>query len=126
MSKRLVILAVAVLAVLVTLTPALAAGGEASSASPQQFTALGAVTAIDGRSITLQVVEGSRLVWPAIGQPLNVQTTPATLYYQWTPDGLVPIELGEIEVGDAASIHGTVAGDGVFTASRVIISPRPL
>lgn len=126
MRKRLAILAVAALVALVTFTPVLAARNAASGGDPQQFTALGAITAVDGVTLTLQVVEGSRLVWPYTGQALGVQTTPDTLYYQWTPDGLVPIELAALEVDDAASIHGTVAGDGVFTGNRVIISPRPL
>jgi hypothetical protein len=49
--------------------------------------------------------------------------TPATLYYVWTPDGLLPITVGHVEVGDATNIHGTVAEDGDFTAGRVIVSP---
>jgi hypothetical protein len=49
--------------------------------------------------------------------------TPATLYYVWTPYGLVPITFGDVELGDRTNIHGTVAEDGDFTAGRVTLSP---
>jgi hypothetical protein len=123
MRKKLVILAMVVLVALVTVTPALASGNEASSGSHQQFSVLGTITAIDGDTITVQVSEGSRLVWPHIGQALTVQMTPATLYYEWTPDGLVSITFGDVGVGFRTNIHGTVDEDGNFTAGRVILSP---
>jgi hypothetical protein len=49
--------------------------------------------------------------------------TPATLCYVWTPDGLAAITFEDVQVGNKTNIHGTVAEDGDFTASRVIVSP---
>jgi hypothetical protein len=106
-----------------TVTPALASGDGVNVGSPQQFSVLGTITEIDGDTITVQVLEGSRLVWPNIGQALDVQMTPTTLYYEWTPHGLEAITFGAVEKGDTTNIHGTVAEDGDFTASRVIVSP---
>lgn len=124
MRKKLVVLAMVALAALVTVTPALASGNGVNGSSHQQvFSVLGTITAIDGDTIIVQVLEGSRLVWPYIGQALTVQMTPATLYYEWTPDGLVPITFGDVEVGDRTNIHGTVAEHGDFTAGRVTLSP---
>ena len=123
MRKKLVILAMVALIALVTVAPALASAKAVNSGSHQQFSALGTIADIDGDTITIQVSEGSRLVWPSIGQELIVQMTPDTLYYRWTPDGLAPITFGEVKVGDRANIHGTVDEDGDFTADRVIVSP---
>lgn len=123
MRKKLAIWAMVALVVLVTVTPALASTSGVSAGSHQQFSALGTITDVDGDTITIQVLEGSRLIWPYIGQALTVQVMPATLYYEWTPNGLVSITLADLEVGDRTNIHGTVAEDGVFTAGRVILSP---
>mgnify|MGYP003574755591 CR=1 FL=1 len=124
MRKKLAILAMVALVALVAVTPALASANGVNGASRQQFFAvLGTITAIDGDTVTVQVLEGSRLVWPYIGQALTVQVTPATLYYVWTPAGLASITFGDVQVGDKTNIHGTVAEDGDFTASRVIVSP---
>jgi hypothetical protein len=124
MRKKLVVLAMVALVALVTVTPALASANGVNDGSNQQvFSVLGTIVAIDGDTFRVRVSEGSRLVWPYIGQELTVQMTPATLYYHWTPDGLVSIRFGDVEVDDRTNIHGTVADDGVFTAGRVIVSP---
>jgi hypothetical protein len=68
MRKKLVVLAMVALIALVTVTPALASRSGVNSSSPQRFYVLGTITAIDGDTFTLQVLEGSRLVWPHIGQ----------------------------------------------------------
>lgn len=123
MRKKLVILAMVALVALVTATPALASGDGVKDSNPQQFSVLGIITATGDDTITIQVLEGSRLVWPYIGQALTVQMTPATLYFEETPDGRVAIELVDVEEGDATNIHGSVAEDGGFTAARVTVSP---
>jgi hypothetical protein len=123
MRKKLVTLAMIALVALLAVTPALASESGVNGGSPQHFSVLGTITAIDGDTITLYVLEGSRLVRPYIGQALTVQMTPATLYYEWTPDGLVPITFGDVGVGDMTNVHGTVAEDGDFTAGRVTLSP---
>ena len=123
MRKKLVILAMFALFALVTITPALASGDGVKDSNPQQFSVLGTITATGDDTITIQVLEGSRLVWPNIGQALTVQMTPATLYFEETPDGREAIELVDVEEGDTTNIHGTVAEDGGFTADRVIVSP---
>ena len=124
MRRKAVIWAMVALVALATVTPALAsANGVNDGSQPQFFSVLGTITAIGGDTITIQVSEGSRLVWPHIGQTLTTQVTPATLYYEWTPYGLVPITLGDVELGDRTNIHGRVAEDATFTAERVIVSP---
>ena len=124
MRKKLAVLAVFALLALVTVTPALASGSGVKGASPQHFSVLCTITEIDDRdTFTVQVLEGSRLIWPSIGQALIVLTTPDTLYYEWTPDGLVSVTLEDVKVGDTTNIHGMVAEDGDFAAGRVIVSP---
>ena len=124
MRKKLVILAMAALVALITVTPALASGSGVNASSPQRFSVLATIEEIDdGEGFTVLVQEGSRLFWPHIGKLVTVQTTPESLYYEWTPDGLMFITFGDVEVGDTTSIHGTVVEDGVFTSDRVILSP---
>ena len=123
MRKRLVVVAIVTLVAVVTCTPALASGERASSGSHEKFSVLGTITAIEADTITIQVLEGSRLVQPYIGQALTVQITSTTLYYRWTPDGLVSISYSDVKVDDRANIHGTIADDGDFTTSRVIVLP---
>jgi hypothetical protein len=124
MRKKLVILAMAALVALITVTPALAFGNGVNDGSEQQlFSVRGTIVDIGADTIAIQVSEGSRLVWPFIAKELTVQMTPATLYYEWTPDGLVSVTFDDVGVGDTTNIHGTVAEDGNFTAGRVILSP---
>jgi hypothetical protein len=121
MRKKLVIWAMVALVALVTVTPALAAGNghEGNGGSHQQFfSVLGTITAIGADTITVEVVDGSRLVWSCVDEDdeLTVNVTGSTLYYERTADGLDPIEFGDVEVGNTTNIHGTVAEDGDFTA----------
>jgi len=83
---------------------------------------VGTITAIDidNNTITVQVVDGNRFVWPYIEQELTVQVTGNTSFFEWYPDGRVPITFADVEVGDSTSIHGTVAGD-VCTADWVTV-----
>jgi hypothetical protein len=123
MRRSLVIVAIVALVAVVTGTTALASGASVSSGSHERFSVLGTITALEDDTITTQVSEGSRLVQPYIGLALTVQITPTTLYYRWTPYGLVSITYSDVKVDDTANVHGTVAGDDDFTATRVTILP---
>ena len=124
MRKRLVILTMVALITLVAATPALAGhggpGGNGGGGSRPLFALVGTITAIGSDTITVQVVDGNRFVEPYIGGELTVQLTGSTNYFEWDPDGRLPIDFDEVEVGDTTSIHGTVADD-VFTADRVTV-----
>lgn len=86
----------------------------------QYFTLVGLISGLADDSVTVQVHSGNRFVKPYVGEVLAVQIDEATEYRRWTPAGCVLIEPAEVEVGDAASIHGTVTGEG-FLAERVTV-----
>jgi len=86
----------------------------------QLFTLTGTITTVDASAITVLVHNGNRFVKPYLGQELVVLVTENTSYWQWTPDGYIPIGLGDIQVGDTTSMRGLVS-DGAFTATRVTI-----
>ena len=124
MRKRLVILTMVALITLVAATPALARrggpGGNGGGGGRPLFALVGTIAAIGENTITVEVADGSRLVWPYTGGELTVQLTNSTGYFEWYPDGREPIPFEDVAEGDTASIHGTVDGD-VFTADRVIV-----
>jgi len=146
MRKKLIVLIIVALIALVAVVPVLAAGngngnggsgngnsnGNGSSGhghkgpggrAQQYFSVLGTITAIVGDTITVEVSEGSWAVLENVdvGDNLEVTVTDDTLYYEWTPDGRVPVtDENPIEVEDTTNIHGTVV-DGVFTADRVTV-----
>ena len=126
MRKKLAILAMVALITLVVATPALAGrggpggNGNGGGGRAQLFALVGTIKAVGGDTITVQVVDGSRLVWPYIGQELTVQVTGNTSFYEWYPDGRVPITFDKVKVDDSTSIHGTVAGN-VFIADWVTV-----
>jgi len=137
MKTKLTLVILVVLAILVAATPALAAGqGEQNRQTNEHrnraggqpeilpgkplFSLTGTITALGVDSITVLVGNGNRLAKPYIGQELVVLVTENTRYRQWTPDGCVPIEFGDVQVGDTISIQGS-ASEGVFTARRVTV-----
>jgi hypothetical protein len=124
MKKKLVILAMVALIALGTASTAMAGAsqGQGSKHGRQLFALVGTITAIGSDTITVQVVDGNRFVWPYIGQglTLTVQVTDSTRFFEWTPDGRVPITLADVAESDTTSIHGTVAND-VFTANWVTV-----
>jgi len=109
---------------LVAATPALARrggpGGNGGGGGRPLFALVGTITAIGSDTITVQVVDGNRFVEPYIGDVLTVQLTDSTGYFEWDPDGRLPIDFEDVTVGDTTSIHGTVV-DGDFIADRVIV-----
>jgi hypothetical protein len=137
MNKRLMFLILVTLAMLMAATPALAAGPCNQNRHENQnrnrtgaelgvmpglpvFAVTGIITAVGGDSITLVVYNGNRFAKPYFGQELTVLVTENTRYWQWTPDGYLPIGLGDVQVGDTTSIRGLVSGE-TFTATRVTI-----
>jgi len=109
---------------LVAATPALARrggpGGNGGGGGRPLFALVGTIAAIGENTITVEVADGNRFVVPYIGEELTVQWTNSTGFFEWDPDGRVPIAFEDVTVGDTTSIHGTVA-DNVFTADRVIV-----
>jgi hypothetical protein len=138
MKKRMTLLAlVVVVLLLVAASPALACSpshqnqhenqnrnqtGEQPDLLPGKpiFALTGTITAVGADSITVLVYNGNRLVRPYFGQELAVLVTESTRYWQWTPDGYVPIGFGDVQIGDTTSIRGLVS-DETFTALRVTI-----
>ncbi len=124
MRKRLVILTMVTLVTLVAVTPVLAGhggpGGNGGGGGRPLFALVGTITVIGDNTITVQVVDGNRFVEPYIPGELTVQLTGSTNYFEWDPDGRLPIDLEDVALGDTTSIHGTVADD-VFTADRVTV-----
>jgi len=138
MSRKLAVLAMAVLVLLVAATPSLAAGGgphggpggrgqggQGGEDGRSLFALVGTITDIGEDTITVQVVEGNWFVWPYVGETLAIQVTVDTLFYRWTPEGRVPITVTDISGGDLASIHGTVTADGAFIADWVTVGIPP-
>ena len=137
MKKRLTLLILVLLATLVAASPALAAGPANQNrhenrnnhgtsgrmdmpAGRPVFALTGTITAIGADSITVLVYNGNRFVKSYFGQELVVPVTESTRYWQWTPDGYVPIGFGDVQVGDTTSMWGLVS-DGIFTVLRVTI-----
>ena len=104
-----------ILALLVAITPALAA-------SPGKiFTVLGTITALDNGSITVAVVDANKLASSYIGDALTVNVTGSTQYYQYVADGTnLTITLEDIEVGNTVNVRGRLVSD-IFTAQVVTI-----
>jgi hypothetical protein len=137
MNKRWTLLILAVLLVLVAASPALAAGPAHQNRHEIQnrnkagvdvgtmpgrplFALTGTVASVGADSITVLVYNGNRFVKPYFGQELVVLVTENTRYWQWTPEGCVPIGFGDVQVGDTTSMQGLVS-DETFTAQRVTV-----
>lgn len=95
-------------------------GQPASRPGKQFFTLTGNISALDPSAITVMVHNGNRFVKPYVGQDLVVSVTGGTVYRMYTPDGCVPIDFEDLEIGDSVSIVGSVNGDA-FTAQRVTV-----
>ena len=118
--KRWWILLLAVAIVAGVAAPALAAGNRPPKRMP--FNMVGQITAVDttAATVTVEVVRGNRVVKPFIGQTVTVQTTAATRFLKKTETGVVPIALADLQVGDAVSVQGRLAGE-VWTAYRITV-----
>jgi hypothetical protein len=126
MSKKLVVLITIMLIALVVVSPVFAAGngrgrgGKSGGSDQQFFSVLGTITDIGSDTITIDVLEGSKVIWAYIGGELTVNLTGSTTYYEWTPDGRIAIAFEDVAVGDITNIQGTLVAD-VFTATRVTV-----
>ncbi len=118
--KRWWILLLAVAIVAGVAAPVLAAGNRPPKRMP--FNMVGQITAVDtgAATVTVKVVRGNRVVKPFIGQTVTVQTDAATRFLKKTEAGVVPIALADLQVGDAVSVQGRLAGE-VWTAYRITV-----
>jgi hypothetical protein len=87
----------------------------------QYFTLVGIISDMAEGTITVEIHNGNRFVKPYVGDELTVYVAEGTEYRRWTPAGCVPIDPGDIEIGDTTSIHGNVIEE-VFWAKRVTVS----
>jgi len=117
-----VTIALLVLVVLVaTATPALAAGGPPPVRGKSgSFTLAGVVTAINGKTVTVQVTGGNPIVREYVGQTLTLQTTSSTRYLLKTDTGTAPITFADLAVRQKVSVSGMVANN-VWTATRITV-----
>jgi hypothetical protein len=117
-----VTMALLVLVVLgATATPARAVGGPPPvRGKGGSFTLAGVITAINGKTVSVQVTGGNPLVREYVGQTLTLQTTSSTRYLLKTDTGTVPITFADLAVGQKVSVSGTVANN-VWTATRITV-----
>ena len=128
-AKRTVSIAMLIIAVLaMTVTPALAGGDNHRRRwDGQRFGLIGEVVAVDveGQSITVLVLRGSRLVKDLIDQELAINTDENTRFRLFgdTPGELIALE--NIAEGDLVSVSGSVTtdegGDKTYLAKRVTV-----
>lgn len=119
--KRVAIALLALVVLVATATPALAAGGPPPVRGKSgSFTLTGVITAINGKTVTVQVTGGNPIVREYVGQTLALQTTSGTRYLLKTDTGTVPIRFADLAVGQKVSVSGTVAND-VWTATRITV-----
>ncbi|OGO11839.1 MAG: hypothetical protein A2Y53_03535 [Chloroflexi bacterium RBG_16_47_49] len=134
--KKLTVITLVVIMLVLSVVPALAAGGppanrgtasgnsdgnQVSFGIRTPYALSGTISGIDGdaRTVIVTVVCGNRLVNPYIGQNVTLQTTVATRFLLRNEDGMVtPIAFEDLAVGQNINSHGTLV-DGVWTANRI-------
>lgn len=106
----------AVLLLVVAVTPAFAAG------KGPPFALVGRVTEIVGEDITVELLAGNRSVRDAIGTELTILilTNDDTIFRHFGDDLGVFISLEDVAVGQIVSAHGAIV-DGDLRATRVVI-----
>jgi hypothetical protein len=114
--KKSLVLALALMLLLVSVTPSLAAGRGPTGT----FSLAGTITAINGTTVTVHVVGGSPSVKAFVGKDLALQTTDGTRFLLKTDSGVVPITLADLHVGQNISANGTVVNE-VWTALRISV-----
>lgn len=102
-----------------TVMPVSAAGNGPRS----NFTLVGRITAIGDGTVTVQVLAGNKLAQPKIDQVLAVVVTDSTRFLLNDGTVITPITFADLKVGDAVSVHGTLAND-VWTASRITVGAK--
>lgn len=118
--KRWALLLLTVVLIAMAATPALAAGKTPPKRQP--FNLVGRITAVDtgAATVTVEVLRGNRVVKPFIGKTVTIRTDAATRFLKKTSTGVVPITLVDLQVGDAVSVQGRLAGD-IWTANRITV-----
>jgi len=128
--KKLVILSMVVLIILITVTPAFAAGQPPANGSHRRtwrvdFALVGQITALDpeARAVTVLVWRGSQPVKPYFGQELLLQTTEYTRFYLKNLDGSIKIiSLDDLAIGQEIGANGIVI-DQVWAVKRILVNP---
>lgn len=119
--KKSLMVVLALLMVLVSVAPSLAAGGPPPKRGANDtFTLAGGITAIDGKTVTVRVMSGSTTVHSWVGKDVPVQTTESTRFLLLTSENTEPITLAELQVGQNVSVSGTISNE-VLTALRITV-----
>jgi uncharacterized membrane protein len=124
--KKLLISLLVVTLLLTAAAPALAARGPQPPFKNRGalFNLTGFITAIDGTTVTVQVVAGNPIVKPFIGQTVNIQTTAQTRFLLQNADGTAtPITFDYLEVGQGISVQGQLINE-VWTANRITVGAK--
>jgi hypothetical protein len=117
--KRVLFSLLIVAMLLVSAAPVFAADTTASKKNPL-FALVGRITAIEGSTVTVNVLAGNPLARPYVGQTLDIQTTVNTRFLLKDADGTVAISLEDLAVDQNVSVQGKVV-DGVWTATRITV-----
>ena len=118
-----IIPAVVVLLALIVAAPISTSGSRADG--PEVATALGKITSIDydEKSFVIDVKKSNRLVDQ---DPLTVLVPESAIIKECLGGGVsVPIEFGEIELGDWVRLDGAMDGDELI-ARRISVNPDKL
>ncbi len=124
--KKLLISLLVVTLLLTAAAPALAARGPQPPFKNRGglFNLTGFITAIDGATVTVQVVAGNPIVKPFIGQTVNIQTTAQTRFLLQNESGTAtPITFDYLEVGQGISVQGMLVNE-MWTANRITVGAK--
>lgn len=124
--KRTTSILIAMLLLVVTVAPVLAAS-ESAIAKRGPFSLVGKISAIDAAmgTVTVNVLKGNKLVQPYLGQSITLRTTATTRYlYKASATAVAtPITFADLKVGDPVSVNGRLA-NGIWTATRITVGAR--
>ena len=86
----------------------------------QLFTMTGTVTGSDSaaQTITVNVIAGSQVIRPYVGQDVVVLMDVTTYFLLWDDAIAVPITFDDLEIGTPVSVGGQMR-DGAFAAWRI-------
>lgn len=122
--KKMAVTLLALGLLIATTASALAAGGPpATRGKSGAFTLTGTITAISGTSVTVSVMGGNPVVKEFVGQNVTVQTGTSTRYLLKTDTATTYITFADLQVGQAVSVGGTIAGD-VWSATRITVGAK--
>ncbi len=122
--KRYLFVVLALALVFALANPALAAGPKGGNGTGT-FSLAGKITAIDGNTVSVEVVAGNALVKSYIKQTVPLTTTESTRFLANDGTTVTAITLSDLKVGDSISDSGTLANN-VWTASRITVGAKLL